>query len=44
LKNRAPYDEVVMSTQSGQNVIQEIDFGSKTTAVRFGEAGQQTGQ
>src|SRR5690348_1056324 len=32
LKNRPPYDQVVMSTNNGQNVIQEIDFGSKTTA------------
>ncbi len=44
LKTRAPYDQVILSTAGGQNVIQEIDFGNKTTAVRFGETSQQPGQ
>jgi hypothetical protein len=44
LKDRAPYDQVVISTNNGQNVIQEIDFGKKTTALRFGEGVQQSGQ
>ena len=44
LKQRAPYDQVVITTNSGQNVIQEIDFGSKTTALKFGQAGEQSGQ
>lgn len=44
LKDRAPYDQVVISTNNGQNVIQEIDFGNKTTALRFAEGAQQSGQ
>lgn len=44
LKNRSPYDQVIVSTAGGQNVIQEIDFGNKTTAVRFGQTNQQPGQ
>ena len=44
LKNRSPYDQVIVSTAGGQNVIQEIDFGNKTTAVRFGQTKQQPGQ
>ncbi len=45
LKNKAPYDQVVLSTASGQNVVQEVDFSGKTTALRFGQAGsQQSGQ
>jgi len=43
-KNRAPYDQVVLSTNNGQNTIQEIDFGNKTTVLRFGGANQQSGQ
>lgn len=44
LKNRAPYDQVILSTNNGQNTIQEIDFANKTTAVRFGGTTQQSGQ
>lgn len=44
LKNRPPYDEVVVTNNNGQNLVQEIDFGRKTTALKFGEAGQQSGQ
>jgi hypothetical protein len=44
LKTKAPYDQVILSTANGQNVIQEIDFGNKTTAVRFGGTTQQPGQ
>lgn len=45
LKTKAAYDQVVLSTASGQNVVQEVDFGGKTTALRFGQAAsQQAGQ
>ena len=44
LKNRPPYNQVVVTNNNGQNVIQEIDFGSRTTALKFGEAGEQSGQ
>lgn len=44
LNKRSPYDQVVLSTEGGQNTIKEIDFGNKTTAVRFGETSQTAGQ
>lgn len=45
LKTKAAYDQVVLSTANGQNVVQEVDFGGKTTALRFGQVGsQQSGQ
>ncbi len=46
LKKSAANDQVVVSNATGTSVVQEIDFGGKTTALRFGQTatGQQTGQ